>query len=78
LSVPDLLAEFANDERHHQEGRKPVRVSASRSPDGQQRGEYRQIVLQVLNAPNVLCSNTVNYGERLVILRVFHDREQRD
>ena len=40
------------------------------------RDEYRQLVLQVLNAPYVF---QYRYdGERLVILRVFHGREQRD
>jgi toxin ParE1/3/4 len=38
-------------------------------------GEYRQIVLQVLNAPYVF---QYRYdGTRLVILRVFHGRERR-
>ncbi len=40
------------------------------------RTEYRQLVLQVLNAPYVF-----QYwfdGERLVMLRIFHGREARD
>lgn len=39
-------------------------------------GEYRQLVLQVLNVPYV--SQYRFDGERLVILRIFHGREQRD
>jgi toxin ParE1/3/4 len=40
------------------------------------REEYRQLVLQVLNAPYVF---QYRYdGERLVILRVWHGREERD
>jgi plasmid stabilization system protein ParE len=40
------------------------------------REEYRQIVLQVLNAAYVF---QYRYdGERLVMLRVFHGREARD
>ena len=40
------------------------------------REEYRQVVLQVLNARYVF---QYRYdGERLVILRVFHGRESRD
>jgi plasmid stabilization system protein ParE len=40
------------------------------------RNEYRQIVLQVLNASYVF---QYRYdGHRLVMLRVFHDRESRD
>ena len=39
-------------------------------------GEFRQIVLQVLNAPYVF---QYRYdGERLVVLRVFHGREHRE
>jgi plasmid stabilization system protein ParE len=38
--------------------------------------EYRQLVLQVLNAPYVFQYRFD--GSRLVILRVFHGREQRD
>jgi toxin ParE1/3/4 len=39
------------------------------------REEYRQIVLQILNAPYVF---QYRYdGEQLVILRVFHGRETR-
>jgi toxin ParE1/3/4 len=40
------------------------------------RTEYRQLVLQVLNAPYVFQYRFD--GERLVMLRVFHGREQRD
>jgi len=40
------------------------------------REEYRQIVLQVLNAAYVFQYRTD--GERLVMLRVFHSREVRD
>jgi plasmid stabilization system protein ParE len=41
----------------------------------QGREEYRQIVLQVLNAPYVF---QYRYdGHRLVMLRVFHGRERR-
>jgi plasmid stabilization system protein ParE len=40
------------------------------------RGDFRQIVLQVLNAPYVF---QYRYdGERLVVLRVFHGREHRE
>ena len=40
------------------------------------RGEYRQIVLQVLNAAYVF---QYRYdGERLVMLQVFHGRERRE
>ena len=39
------------------------------------REEYRQLVLQVLNAPYVFQYRFD--GSRLVVLRVFHDREQR-
>lgn len=40
------------------------------------REEYRQVVLQVLNARYVF---QYRYdGERLVVLRVFHGRESRD
>jgi plasmid stabilization system protein ParE len=40
------------------------------------REEYRQVVLQVLNAAYVF---QYRYdGERLVMLRVFHGREKRD
>jgi toxin ParE1/3/4 len=40
------------------------------------REEYRQIVLQVLNAAYVF---QYRYdGRRLVMLRVFHGREQRE
>lgn len=39
-------------------------------------GEFRQIVLQVLNAPYVF---QYRYdGERLVVLRIFHGREYRE
>jgi plasmid stabilization system protein ParE len=38
--------------------------------------EYRQLVLQILNAAYVF---QYRYdGERLVVLRVFHSREERD
>ena len=40
------------------------------------REEYRQIVLQVLNAPYVFQYRFD--GKRLVMLRVFHGRERRD
>jgi plasmid stabilization system protein ParE len=40
------------------------------------RTEYRQLVLQVLNAPYVFQYRFD--GERLVILRIFHGREARD
>jgi plasmid stabilization system protein ParE len=40
------------------------------------REEYRQIVLQVLNARYVF--EYRYHGERLVILRVFHGREARE
>jgi plasmid stabilization system protein ParE len=40
------------------------------------RGEYRQVVLQVLNAPYVF---QYRYdGVRLVMLRIFHGRELRE
>jgi toxin ParE1/3/4 len=40
------------------------------------RDEFRQMVLQVLNAPYVF---QYRYdGERLVVLRVFHGREHRE
>ena len=39
------------------------------------RKEYRQLVLQVLNAPYVFQYRFAD--ERLVILRVFHGREAR-
>lgn len=40
------------------------------------REEYRQIVLQVLNAPYVF---QYRYDDdRLVVLRIFHGRENRD
>lgn len=38
------------------------------------RGEYRQLVLQVLNAPYVFQYRFAD--DRIVILRVFHGREQ--
>ena len=38
--------------------------------------EYRQIVMQVLNAPYVFQYRFD--GERIVVLRVFHGREKRD
>jgi plasmid stabilization system protein ParE len=40
------------------------------------RGEYRQIVLQVLNAAYVFQYRVER--ERLVMLRVFHGREARE
>lgn len=40
------------------------------------RQEYRQLVLQVLNAPYVFQYRFD--GERVVMLRVFHGREKRD
>lgn len=40
------------------------------------RAEYRQLVLQVLNAPYVF--QYLFDGERLVMLRIFHGREQRE
>ena len=40
------------------------------------RDEYRQIVLQVLNAAYVFQYRLD--GQRLVMLRVFHGREERD
>jgi toxin ParE1/3/4 len=40
------------------------------------RDEYRQIVLQVLNAAYVFQYRFD--GQRLVILRIFHGREERD
>lgn len=40
------------------------------------RAEYRQLVLQVLNAPYVFQYRFD--GERLIMLRIFHGREQRD
>jgi plasmid stabilization system protein ParE len=40
------------------------------------RAEYRQLVLQVLNAPYVFQYRFD--GERLVMLRIFHGREVRD
>jgi plasmid stabilization system protein ParE len=40
------------------------------------REEYRQLVLDVLNAPYVFQYRFD--GERLVMLRVFHGREKRD
>ena len=39
------------------------------------REEYRQLVLQVLNAPYVFQYRFD--GSRLIILRIFHGREQR-
>ena len=40
------------------------------------REEYRQLVLQILNTPYVFQYRFAD--DRLVILRVFHGREQRD
>jgi toxin ParE1/3/4 len=40
------------------------------------REEYRQVVLQVLNAAYVFQYR--HDGERVVMLRVFHGREKRD
>ena len=40
------------------------------------RPQYRELVLEVANAPYVFCYGFD--GERLVVLRVFHSRERRE